>query len=207
MNFLVLVYQLIILGFSIMIHEISHAAVANALGDSTAKDAGRLTLNPTKHFELWGSFLLPLLLYIASSGSFVFGWAKPVPFNPYNLKNPKRDSGLIGLAGPFSNFLMAIIFGVATRLIVNFQVVSLSNLLPFFSLIIFVNLIQGVFNLVPIPPLDGSKILFALLPRGSENAMMFLERYGLFIFLVFILFGFQYLYPIINFLYKIIVGA
>lgn len=207
MSLPVLIYEFLILMFTIMIHEVSHGSMALALGDPTAKDEGRLTFNPTKHFELWGSFLLPILLFFGTSGRFIFGWAKPVPFNPYNLKNPKRDAGLIGLAGPLSNILVAVLFGVFIRLIVHFQLIGLLKLIPLFGLIIQINLIQAVFNLVPIPPLDGSKILFAFLPRGSERIMLFLEQYGLFLLLAFIFFGFQYLLPVIDFLYRLIIGG
>lgn len=207
MTILVLVFQFIILIFAIMIHEVSHGAMANLLGDSTAKDEGRLTLNPAKHFDFFGSFLLPLMLFFASSGRLLFGWAKPVPFNPYNLKNPKRDAGLIGLAGPLSNILLAIIFGIAIRLIDYFQIVSIFRIAPFFALIVQINLFLAVFNLVPIPPLDGSKILFALLPRNAGRVMLTLEQYGIYILVIFMFFGFQFIYPIIDFLYKLILGG
>src|SRR3990167_5811299 len=110
-QFLILIFQLIVLLFSIIIHEVSHGVMANKLGDPTAKNAGRLTLNPLKHLDFFGSFLLPFLLFMAKS-PVLFGWAKPVPFNPANLRNPKRDSGFIGLAGPLSNLSMAIIFSL-----------------------------------------------------------------------------------------------
>jgi len=206
-EFALLIYQFIILILAIMIHEISHGTVAYLLGDSTAKDEGRLTFNPIKHLDLWGSFLLPLTLFFLSAGRFIFGWAKPVPFNPFNLKNPKRDTGLIGLAGPLSNFLLALVFGVLIRLIVHFQMAALLNLIPFFDLIVLINLMLGVFNLVPIPPLDGSKILFSLVPASAGGIMIFLERYGMFILLAFIFFGFQYLVPLISWLHYFIVGT
>ena len=207
MDFALLIYQFIILILAIMIHEISHGTVAYLLGDSTAKDEGRLTFNPLKHLDLWGSFLLPLTLFFLSAGRFIFGWAKPVPFNPFNLKNPKRDTGLIGLAGPLSNFLLALVFGVLIRLIVHFQMTALLNLVPFFDLIVLINLMLGVFNLVPIPPLDGSKILFSLLPRSAERFALFLEQYGIIFLFAFIFFGFQYLIPIISWLRLWIIGG
>jgi len=200
------VYQILILLFSITIHEVSHGAVAYKLGDSTAKDAGRLTLNPFKHLEWWGSFLLPLFLYFLSAGRFIFGWAKPVPFNPFKLKNPKRDAGLIGIAGPLSNILVALFFAGLIQLIIYFKIIVLFPAAAFFDLIIQINLFLAVLNLVPIPPLDGSRVLFALLPRSQEHVMVTLERYGLFLFLAFLFFGFRFIIPIIDFLHRLLVG-
>src|SRR3989344_1069801 len=116
-------YQVIVLIFLVIIHEVSHGLMAYRLGDNTAKEAGRLTLNPAKHLEFFGSFLVPFLFIITRS-SFILGWAKPVPFNPYNLKNPKRDGALIALAGPGSNLLIAIIFGLIVRIMVVFMPIA-----------------------------------------------------------------------------------
>lgn len=201
-NISVLFFQLIALLFSVMIHEISHGTMANRLGDPTAKNAGRLTLNPLKHLEFFGSFLLPLMLFLIKS-PILFGWAKPVPFNPLYLKNPKRDSGLIGLAGPLSNFSIAIIFSLILKILIF---IGLANpaFLFFINIVILINVALGVFNLVPIPPLDGSKVLFAFLPRSAEKYMMVLEQYGMFILLFFIFFGFQFITPIIFWLYGLL---
>lgn len=197
------IFSIAILIMSVVIHEVSHGSVAYALGDPTAKNEGRLTLNPLKHLDLFGSLIVPFITYLA--GGFIFGWAKPVPYNPYNLKNQKVGSGLIGAAGPLSNFLTAAVFG----LIIRYG--SLLSFLPnsFFqiaTLIVLVNLILGTFNLVPVPPLDGSKILFAFLPYRWSKAELFLERYGFFLLLIFILFFFQYLLPVIAILFKLFTG-
>ena len=125
MEAIIFIFQFIILFLSIMVHEISHGSVALALGDTTAKDMGRLTFNPIKHFDLWGTFLLPMLMLFATQGRAFIGWAKPVPFNPYNLKNPRRDAGLIGLAGPVSNLAIACFFGGLIRILSHFGIDSI----------------------------------------------------------------------------------
>lgn len=139
----------ILLGFGV--HEYSHAQAADLLGDQTAKIAGRLTINPFAHFDPIGT----LLIFIIG-----IGWGKPVPINPYNLRNQKWGSALVGLAGPFSNFVSALIVGFLLR----FLPLSNQAVLAFFSIFVWINLTLGVFNLLPIPPLDGSHILFAVLP-------------------------------------------
>ena len=207
-NILFLIFQLAVLIFSVMIHEISHGYVAEHLGDPTARQAGRLTLNPMKHLDFFGSFLLPIMLYIVSHGSFVFGWAKPVPYNPAYLKNPKTGAGKIALAGPISNLILAAVFGIFLRLLPFIGYSADSPLAVFFSFIVYMNILLAVFNMVPLPPLDGSKVLFSLLPPGetSFKITMFLQQYGLMLLLFFIFFGFQFIVPIVNLLYKVFVG-
>lgn len=207
-NILFLIFQLAVLIFSVMIHEISHGYVAESLGDPTARLAGRLTLNPLKHLDFFGSFLLPVLLFFATQGAFVFGWAKPVPYNPVYLKNPKSGSGKIALAGPASNLLLAAVFGILLRLLSSSGYATGSPLMIFFAFIVYINVLLAVFNLVPLPPLDGSKVLFSLLPPGetSFQIAMFLERYGMFLILIFIFFGFGLIIPIINAIYRILAG-
>lgn len=169
-------FYLFVFLFAAIIHEVAHGATAYKLGDSTAKDAGRLTLNPAKHIDPVGSIMLPVMLYILHS-PILFGWAKPVPFNPMFLKNPKRDGGLIALAGPASNFAVALIFfGISTTMSV--AGVAVPNLPTFLSIIIYVNIWLGIINLVPLPPLDGSKVLFMLLPKKWHAVELFLEKNG-----------------------------
>lgn len=200
------IFELVVFLFSVMVHEISHGFVAERLGDSTARDAGRLTLNPLKHLDPFGSIILPLLMAIPAlfgTPAPILGWAKPVPYNPLNLKNPKVGSGIIAVAGPASNFLIAVVFGALIR------VLPLSQPILFaFSIIAYINILLGVFNLIPIPPLDGSKVLFALLPRNETSFAIaaFLERYGMIILLVFIFFGFQLITPLIQAIFTFIVG-
>ena len=201
-----LIFQLAVLIFSVMIHEISHGAVALRLGDPTAKLAGRLTLNPLKHLDFFGSFLLPISLYFLSSGTMVFGWAKPVPYNPMNLRNPKKGAGIIALAGPLSNFAIAIVFGVIVRIFAPMLGVE-STFVFFLNLIVLMNVLLAVFNLMPLPPLDGSNILFSVLPAAYAGIQQFLLRYGFFILIFFIVFGFPFLVPIVSAIYNVLVGS
>lgn len=176
---------------SAIMHEYMHGWVADQLGDPTARYAGRLTLNPVAHIDPWGSLGLPLLLLFASGGSFMFAYAKPVPYNPYNLKNQKWGAGLVAAAGPLSNFFLAFVFGLV------FQFAPLSAALAsLISIIVYANVLLGVFNLVPIPPLDGSKVLFTFLPDSMWQLRQLLERYGFVILLIFIFTAFQLLSPI-----------
>lgn len=181
--------------------------MALRLGDTTARDAGRLTLNPAKHLELFGSFLFPLMLYFLTNGSVVFGWARPVPYNPLMLKDPKRDAGLIALAGPGSNLVVAIIFGLCLRALPYIGIAGDAPLALFFSVIVFVNILLGIFNLLPLPPLDGSKVLFALLPDRFYSTRVFLERYGFVLLLAFIFFGFGLIQPLIFGLFRLFAGS
>ena len=205
MDPIILIIQIAILLMSVVIHEVSHGAMANHLGDSTAKYAGRLTLNPIKHLDLWGSFLIPLSLLIIGS-PVLFGYAKPVPYNPYNLKNKKWGPAMVAAAGPGSNLIIALILGLIIRFIPFNNSVYTQNLIQILAYIVLLNLLLAVFNLVPIPPLDGSKILFALLPYKYQQLSFQMERYGLILVLFFIFFLFRYIVPIIFWLFKIIVG-
>ena len=201
MTFQIIIFQIIVLVFSAIIHEYMHGWMADRLGDSTAKDAGRLTLNPIPHLDLFGSILLPAMLVLSNVG-FVFGWAKPVPFNPYNLSDKKYGSAKVALAGPLGNLIVALFFGLILRFI-NLPSQELAML---FAMIVQINLLLMVFNLVPIPPLDGSKVIMPFLPASIQENMIKLEKYGMFIVLLFIMFGFSIVIPIINFLFRVIVG-
>lgn len=206
------VFQIAILIFSIVIHEVSHGAVAYAMGDSTAKDEGRLTLNPIKHIDPFGSVLLPILTYMA--GGFIFGWARPVPYNPLYLKNQKYGPGLVGAAGPLSNVLIALVFGLLIRFAGALALPP--QFLQIAIFIVFLNLILAIFNLVPIPPLDGSKVLFAFLsalggpasgwPDRARDLELFFERYGIILLLLFIFFLSGIILPIASLLFRLITG-
>ena len=184
-------FLLIVLIFSIMIHEISHGAMALRLGDNTAKRLGRLTLNPLKHLDPVGSVILPLILILFNS-PILIGWAKPVPYNPYNLKNPKKGAALIGIAGPLSNITIAAVFSVILSFSKTLEMSS--TLMAAIGVIIFINLLLAIFNMVPIPPLDGSKLLFALFPRSWFKVQMIMERNGLLFLILFLFLGLKYLF-------------
>mgnify|MGYP000061818098 FL=1 len=206
-DFNILIFQLSILLMSVVIHEVSHGIVALWQGDPTAKLMGRLTLNPIKHLDVWGSFLVPLMLFVFSGGNYLFGWAKPVPYNPYNLRNQKWGAAMVGAAGPISNFVIAIVFGIALRFFpVASDLAFMQNLFQVFIIIVMINILLGVFNLMPIPPLDGSKLLFSILPPHMSHIQQMLERYGFIILLFFIFFAFQVIFPIVGGLFHLITG-
>lgn len=180
-----------ILIFSVIIHEVSHGLAAYRLGDPTAKYAGRLTLNPLNHLDPIGSVLLPFLLYIISikTGSgIIFGWAKPVPYNPRNLSDQKYGPGIVGAAGPLSNIVLALIAGVLMRAFIIYGIGQGTYILNVLAAIVMINILLTVFNLIPVPPLDGSKLLFTFLPL-SEYTKATLEQYG-FVFLLGLIFIF-----------------
>lgn len=175
---------------ALTIHEFAHAFVANYLGDPTAKYEGRLSLNPIRHLDPLGTALLLIFLFTVGLG---FGWGKPVPINPYNLRH-RHGELLVSLAGPFSNLLLAILLVLIVALLPGGVTGGWSNdFSSLISVLVAVNVMLGVFNLLPIPPLDGSKILFDLLPQGQSEVRATLERYGPFILIAVILFGFGFL--------------
>lgn len=200
------IFQLLVLLFSAVIHEVSHGFSAKLQGDNTAEDAGRLTLNPLPHLDPFGSIILPLILALPAlfgAPVFIIGWAKPVPFNPNNLRNKKWGPALVAAAGPAVNVLLAIIFGLFIRLI-DFSFLPALGI--FLAIVVLINLLLAVFNLIPIPPLDGSKLLFSLFPYSWRDAEAWLERYGFIILLAFIFFGFNLILPAIFFLFRLITG-
>ncbi len=192
------IFSIIILIFSTVVHEVSHGYVAYLQGDNTAKYAGRLTLNPLKHLEWFGSFFLPVISYFF--GGFIIGWAKPVPFNPYNLRNQRWGEAFVAIAGPLANITLAVIFGFLIRFGI------LPGLQGAFAAVVFINLILATFNLVPIPPLDGSKILFSLLPNSLYSVRNFFERNGTFVLIFFIFFLWQFILPLVGLEFSLVTG-
>ena len=177
---------------SVTMHEAAHAYTANLLGDNTAKKLGRVTLNPFKHIDRFGTVILPLLLILMNS-PFIFGWAKPVPVMFHRLKNPLRDMVIVAIAGPLTNIALAIISASILSLMQNLSL--LDNLWIVRTLInfIFINIILAVFNMIPVPPLDGGRVAVGLLPKYFSYQLAKLERYGLFIII-----GGIYLLPLIG---------
>jgi Zn-dependent protease len=183
----VLIYALPVL-FAITVHEAAHGYVARYLGDNTAYSMGRVTLNPFKHIDLMGTVLMPLVLYFATSGAFIFGYAKPVPVNFGQLRHPKRDMVWVALAGPASNFIQAIFWAIAFPLLVGADV----NERFFLEMCkggVLVNLVMWAFNLFPLPPLDGGRVLVGLLPRHLAYSVSRIEPWGFFIVLALVLVG------------------
>lgn len=183
----VLIYALPVL-FAITVHEAAHGYAARYFGDNTAHMLGRITLNPLKHIDPVGTILMPLMLYFATSGAFLFGYAKPVPVQFGNLRNPKRDMIWVALAGPASNFIQAIFWAVVLVLLVT-QGVQERFFVEMARAGILVNLVMWAFNLFPLPPLDGGRILVGLLPWKLANQVARIEPFGFFIVLALVVMG------------------
>lgn len=195
-----LIFSLAILILSVIAHEVAHGYAAYVQGDRTAYYQGRLSLNPLVHLDLWGSILIPLISY--SLGGFIIGWAKPVPFNQYNLKNQRWGEALVAIAGPAINIFIALVFGFFIRF---FGGMVSSSFMEIAGSLVFINILLALFNLVPIPPLDGSKILFSILSFHSP-LRSFLEQYSLILVLIFIFFFWEFLHPLVFILFSLITG-
>ncbi|MDA8098648.1 MAG: site-2 protease family protein [Nitrospiraceae bacterium] len=201
--------------FAIVFHEVAHGWVANRLGDHTARDMGRLTINPLPHIDIVGTVILPVLCIIA--GSPIFGYAKPVPINPYNFRNPKKDMALSSIAGPAVNFIMAILATVLLRLVIaplegkvpepywSWLATPLAYMLIY---AIYINVILGVLNLIPIPPLDGSRIVYWLLPDKLAAAYYQVERFGIILLMILMFSGIfgKIMMPLIRPLLSLMLG-
>lgn len=179
-----------ILVFSAILHEIAHGLVAEKLGDPTARLLGRLTLNPIPHIDPVMTIIVPLMLFILTQGSFIFGGAKPVPVDPFNLREPKKDMALVSLAGPLTNFLVAFSAALVFNLLEPFLGGNLF-LIKIFEYVVSINLILGIFNLIPFPPLDGSKVFAMFLPDDMAKSYLSLGTFG-----IIILFSIMYFSPL-----------
>jgi Zn-dependent protease len=196
-----IIFSILILIFSIILHEISHGYAAEWLGDPTARLSGRLTLNPIPHIDPLGSLLIPGIL-ILTGAQFLIGWAKPVPYNPYNLtRGGKYAEAIVAGAGAFTNICLALIFGFLIRFLAGAGMLS-QEVLDIASVIVYVNLLLAFFNLIPIPPLDGSKILATLLPYGAQQAFrrfeLVMAQWGFIGLFIFIYLFFTFISPVFS---------
>ncbi|MFH1745352.1 MAG: site-2 protease family protein [bacterium] len=225
-----IIFSLIVLIVSASFHELAHGWVAYKLGDSTAKDAGRLTMNPLVHIDPVGSVLVPLLL-LAAHSPFLIAAARPVPVNPYNLHDSKYGSMKVSLAGPAANFALAVVFGIIARIVplsAGFKINLINNyfmgdteavlvlihgsfaasIFVMSVIFCFINLILMVFNLVPIPPLDGSKVIMPFLPTNFQKIMYTIEPYGFFILIFMLMSGWlSFVFPIVFNLFVFLAGV
>ncbi len=195
------VFQAVVLIYSVVLHELSHGYMALSMGDHTAERMGRLSLNPLKHLDPFGSVLLPLLTWLV--GGFLFGYAKPVPYNPANLNDKRWGPAKVGIAGPLANFTIAAIFAVVMRSLGPSASATVVSLLTY---TVSINLVLAVFNLIPIPPLDGHWLLFALLPARSFYIRALLYRYEWVLLIVALLFVMPLLYPLVGLLFRVLTG-
>ncbi len=194
---------------AIIMHEISHGFVANRLGDPTAKMMGRLTLNPASHIDLFGTIIMPIMIFIFTNGQFVFGYAKPVPINPHNFKNPKKDMAISAAAGPLTNLSLAVL----SIILLKYVIIPVSAFVPeaaelrilkplslMLTASISLNTVLAVFNMIPIPPLDGGRVLMGLLPHRQAEILGRIEPYGVMIVLVLMFTGIAryFIVPVIN---------
>ena len=196
------IFSILILMMSVVLHEVSHGYVAAILGDPTAKYAGRLTLNPLKHLDPVGSFIVPIMTTVL--GGVTFGWAKPVPYNPYNLRGGKWGPAVVAAAGPLANLFLAVVMS----LILHLHFFASMRSLEVTQLIIGaigINIVLFIVNIIPVPPIDGSKILFSLIPYRYNYIVEFMERYQLILILAVVFFLDIIISPLFYLLYTLLV--
>lgn len=198
------IFYFLVLMISIIVHEVAHGLIAEREGDPTARMLGRITLNPLKHIDWFGSVILPLILILTNAG-FVIGWAKPVPYNPDNLKHGNRSVAKVSIAGIVVNLAIAIIFGLFIRasLLWGFAVPAVIDIA---SIIVLINIVLALFNAIPLAPLDGFRFLSAVLPFRFQATMRTIEQYSLPILLVFVLFGWKIVAPFAFTLFTLLTG-
>jgi len=203
MNAVTILFSIAILIISVIFHELAHGAAADALGDPTPRLAGRLTLNPLSHADMIGSVVLPILCVISGSG-FLIGWAKPVPFNPKYFTHPRRDQALVAAAGPAMNLVIVGIAAAAFHAAAAYGMVPLTQIL---TVVVIANLSLAIFNLIPIPPLDGHHLLGSLIPRYRAWSDRVMAGYGLMVLILFIFLAGSFIGPIIFFFTRLILGG
>lgn len=189
---------------SVVIHEVAHGYAALYFGDTTAEYAGRLTLNPLKHLDPFGSVILPLLL-VLSNAPFLIGWAKPVPYNPANFRDQKKGTIWVASAGILANLVIAVFFGLLIRFSIATGLLG-PSFISLASIVVLLNIVLAVFNLVPIPPLDGSKILFTFLGHSGRKLENIASKYSLFVLIFFIFFLWKFISPVIYIIFELITG-
>lgn len=201
----IVIYALPVI-FAITVHEAAHGYAAKHFGDMTAFNAGRITLNPVKHIDIFGTILLPLLLFLISKGTFLFGWAKPVPVDFRRLRNPKKDMLWVAAAGPASNFVMAIFWALVMKFALSAPEAFVLPMALMGKAGVMINIVLMVLNLLPLPPLDGGRIAVSLLPIKLARPFAQIERYGFIILIILLFSGVlgKILEPLINLAYALI---
>ncbi len=198
------IFYFLILIISIIVHEVAHGLMAEREGDPTARMLGRITLNPLKHIDWFGSVILPAALILTNAG-FVVGWAKPVPYNPDNLRDGNRSIAKVSIAGIVVNLCIAIFFALLLRLSIHFALISRA-FVDISSIIVLVNIVLALFNAIPLAPLDGFRFLSAVLPARAQPVMRTIERYSLPLLLAFVLFGWKFVAPFAYTLFSLLTG-
>ncbi len=198
------IFYFLVLIISIIVHEVAHGIAAEREGDPTARMLGRITLNPLKHIEWFGSVILPLVLILSNAG-FVVGWAKPVPYNPDNLRRGKKSVAIVSIAGIAVNLLIAVFFGLLIRfgVMVGFATTAFFDIA---SIVVLVNIVLALFNAIPIAPLDGFRFIGAILPFSFEKQMRVLEQYSLPILVLFLFFGWKFVAPLAFKIFTLLTG-
>ena len=199
------VFSFVVLIMSIIVHEVAHGLAAEREGDDTARNLGRITLNPLKHIDWVGSVILPLILVLSNAGA-IFGWAKPVPYDPRNLVHGKKSEAIVAIAGIIVNVTIAVFFGLVVRIALLTGYATMP-LVQAASVIVLINSVLALFNAIPLAPLDGFRFLQAVLPERAQPTLSFIERYSLPLLLLFILFGWGLVSPLAYAFYHLVTGV